>query len=146
MKKQICILSLLAILGAMNVFAATYGKLYQTHERRPRAYYVTQVGTPAQLGTSMPIIAMSTMNASMMHSGSALPMAAVTGTKTSYDHVLATTSRRAKREDSNGDGWEDDEDPDNPANPFPLGDAAIPLLVLAAAYALQRVYRRKRSV
>ena len=45
------------------------------------------------------------------------------------------------------EGWEEgDPDPDNPGNPFPLGDAGWPLLMLAAAYALLRVYMRKRSV
>lgn len=117
------ILSLIAVLSVLSLSAATFGTLYKTHERRP--VYITQVGTPA------PIIPMSTLDAPMMHSGSALPMAAVTGTTTSYNQTPATIAglHRAKKDD-----WEDEDDPDNPGEPSPLGDAALPLALLALGY------------
>ena len=139
MKTMRYILSLIAILSAISLSAATYGTLYKTHERRP--VYITQVGTPA------PIIPMSTLDAPMMHSGSALPMAAVTGTTTAYNQTPATIAglHRAKKEDTNGDGWEDEDDPSVPVNPYPLGDAAIPLALLALGYMVYLTYKTSKS-
>lgn len=86
----------------------------------------------------------------MKGSGSALPQAAVDGPYTTGT-TIGTYSpanyspggpRRAKKED---DEWEDDPDPSNPGEPSPIGDAAWPLALLAVAYALARVYRRKRA-
>jgi len=89
----------------------------------------------------------------MMYSGSTLPSAAasgavVTGSKLgTYDPADASHSgpRKAKKEDANGDGWEDEDDPDGPADPFPVGDAALPLALLACAYAIYKVRRRIRA-
>ena len=135
MKTMRYILSLIAILSAISLSAATYGTLYKTHERRP--VYITQVGTPA------PIIPMSTLDAPMMHSGSALPMAAITGTITSYDQTPKTTPHRAKR---GADG--EDTPPSDPQGPMedPLGNAALPLFLLACVYICARAFlRRKRA-
>ena len=89
----------------------------------------------------------------MVGSGSALPQAAATGA-----YVTGTTvgtyspakihpgHMRKDVGDGDGGSTEEDGDPDNPGEPFPVGDAAWPLLALAAAYAVLRVYRRKRSV
>ena len=41
------------------------------------------------------------------------------------------------------EGWEDDPDPDNPGEPFPIGDAGWPLMLLACAYLIIRVRRAK---
>jgi hypothetical protein len=79
----------------------------------------------------------------MQGSGSTLPNAAVDGPYTTYDRYTPEGSskgpRRAKKEDDGRPGdWTD---------PYkdPLGDAMIPLALLAVAYALARVYRRKRA-
>ena len=79
----------------------------------------------------------------MQGSGSTLPNAAVDGPYTTYDEYSPAGSsqgpRRAKKEDDGRPGdWTD---------PYkdPLGDAMIPLALLAVAYALARVYRRKRA-
>lgn len=85
----------------------------------------------------------------MQGSGSALPQAAITGsymtgsTPGTYSPTGASGPHRAKKDDANGDGWEDDDDPDKPAEPFPLGDATWFLLALACAY-LITVYIRAR--
>lgn len=128
MKTMRYILSLIAILSVLSLSAATFGTPYQAHKRRP--VYIFQVGTP------MPTATMTAMDAPMMHTGSALPMAAVTGTTTSYNQTPATIAglHRAKKEDTNGDGWEDEDDPSVPVNPYPLGDAAIPLALFALGY------------
>jgi hypothetical protein len=73
-------------------------------------------------------------------SGSNLPQAAVNGTYTTYDQTNAPSGpRRIIDEDDEKDkednGW---------AEPgLPLGDALLPLLLLAAGYAVY-VARRKR--
>ena len=138
MKAMRYILSLIAILSVVNVCAATYGTLHKTHERRP--VYITQIGTPA------PSIPMSTLDAPMMKSGSALPMAAVTGTKTANDYATAGAPHRAKKGASGEDGG--DTPPSDPQGPMedPLGDAALPLFLLACVYICARAFlRRKRA-
>ena len=90
----------------------------------------------------------------MVSSGSALPSAAASGTVLTgsklgtYDPADASYSgpRKAKKEDANGDGWEDEEDPTGPADPYPVGDAALPLMLLALAYMGVRAFlKRKRA-
>ncbi len=86
----------------------------------------------------------------MVYSGSQLPSAAVQGTYVTgttigtYSPANASGPKRAKMNDDDDDGWEDEDEPDKPGEPFPLGDAVWLLLALAAAYALLRVYKRKR--
>ena len=138
MKTMRYILNLIAVLSVLSVSAATFGTPYQAHKRRP--VYIFQVGTP------MPTATMSTLDAPMMHTGSALPMAAVTGTTTSYNQTPSTIAgpNRAKRGIDEGDvedkpgGWED---------PYkdPLGDAAIPLALLALGYMAYLTYKTSKS-
>jgi len=88
----------------------------------------------------------------MVYSGSNLPSAAASGTVLTgsklgtYDPADATSGPQKMRRDVGGGGTtEDDEDPDNPAEPFPVGDAAWPLMLLALAYAIYKVRRRIRA-
>lgn len=132
MKTMRYILSLIAVLSVLSLSAATFGTPYQAPKHRP--VYITQTGTP------MPTATMSSMDAAMMRSGSALPMAAVSGTTTANDYAPAGPNR-AKKED-----YEDEEDPNVPVNPYPLGDAALPLFLLACVYMCARAFlRRKRA-
>ena len=133
MKTMRYILSLIAVLSVLSLSAATFGTPYQAPKRRP--VYITQTGTP------MPTATMSSMDAAMMSSGSTLPMAAVSGTTTANDYAPAGPNR-AKKEDD----YEDEEDPDNPGEPSPIGDAALPLFLLACVYICARAFlRRKRA-
>lgn len=133
MKTMRYILSLIAVLSVLSLSAATFGTPYQAPKHRP--VYITQTGTP------MPTATMSSMDAAMMSSGSTLPMAAVTGTTTANDYAAAGPNR-AKKEDD----YEDDPDPSVPVNPYPLGDAALPLFLLACVYICARAFlRRKRA-
>ena len=83
----------------------------------------------------------------MAGSGSTLPSAAAQGTYVTgttigtYTPANATNGPARAKMVGEDEGWEEgDPDPDNPGNPFPLGDAALPLFLLAC------VYMRKRSV
>ena len=83
---------------------------------------------------AMPSAQMSSTSA-MVGSGSSLPQAAISGTHTTYDSDSSATPsngpRKARPED-----WED---------PYedPLGDAVLPLLLLAAGYCLFIVRKRR---
>lgn len=81
----------------------------------------------------------------MAPSGSTLPQAALTGTVTTYS-VGSPAKSSKPRKVGEDDGFDnDDDDPDTPANPFPLGDVFWPLALLACVYVLFRVRMRKRA-
>lgn len=87
----------------------------------------------------------------MVYSGSTLPSAAVQGTYVTgtavgtYSPASINGPHRAKRAADE----DDDEDPDRPPvdphgpNEDPLGDAAIPLMLLACAYLIIRAARKR---
>ena len=132
MKALRYILSLIAILSVVSVAAATFGKPYQ-----PQGHEVQY----ASSYTQMPTLPMSSTGSAMMQSGSALPMAAVSGTTTADDYTTARSSRPRRVE---GSGTEDEE-PDEQEEPFPLGDAMLPMLLCAAVFCGAVAIRRKRS-
>ena len=78
----------------------------------------------------------------MVGSGSTLPSAAITGVSTTYSP--ANASSRPRRIGEN-DGFEEEEDPDKPGEPFPLGDVVWPLMLCAGAFLIIRIARRKRA-
>ena len=86
----------------------------------------------------------------MPSAGSTLPSAAVQGTYVTgatvgtYSPANASGPNRAKRGD---DDWEDDDwgDTGDPY-PTPLGDAMIPLALLACVYLIMRVARKRSRV
>lgn len=84
---------------------------------------------------------------SMVGTGSTLPQAAVSGTTLAGETPAAYAPGRAGkiRRDVGGGGTTEDEDPDpdSPGEPFPIGDAALPLMLLACAYLVVRVARRR---
>ena len=84
----------------------------------------------------------------MISSGSTLPSAATTGAiltgSTPGTYEQAYRPGAGPRRVGEDDGFEeDDPDPDVPANPFPIGDGLIPLLLLAGAYLIWRATRRR---
>ena len=143
MKALRYLLIMMAVLSVVSVQAATLGTPYQPQTRGIRY---------ASYHSQMPTVAMNSTAASkMMSSGSSLPMAAVsgvyvTGATPESSSPVTKHPGHVRREDGNGDGWEDENEPDRPGEMYPLGDVLWPLLALASVYALLRVYRRKRSV
>ena len=84
----------------------------------------------------------------MVSSGSALPQAAVTGVMVTGSEIGSYSpakSSKPKREVGGGGSTADDEDPDGPEEPFPVGDAAWPLMLLALIYTSVRAFRRRRA-
>ena len=83
----------------------------------------------------------------MVGSGTTLPQAIKEGTYTTYDESGMSTLRSNKpgirKDDANGDGFEDEEDPDKPSEPFPIGDGVGALLLAAAVYLIWCVARRR---
>ena len=109
---------------------------------------VSVLSVKAQSTAQLPEVQMQSTSV-MVGSGSALPQAATTGAvltgETPGTYSAAGHHGHIRR------GIDGDDDNDKPSgwdDPYkdPIGDALWPLLVLAAAYALLRVYRRKRSV
>ena len=93
----------------------------------------------------------------MAGSGSQLPSAAVQGTYVTgttigtYNPANVNGPHRAKKEDNPGGGFNPgggEPGPGDNTEPWedPIGDAGWPLMMLAAAYALLRVYKRERRV
>ena len=82
---------------------------------------------------------------SMVGSGSALPQAAQTGAYTTYD--IGNPSRSNKpgiRRDDNPFGDETIGGTDKPMEPgTPIGNGMLPLMLLACAYLIWRVARRR---
>ena len=108
---------------------------------------VSVLGAYAQGLAQQPEATMQSTS-TMVGTGSSLPQAAVTGTTLAGETPAAYSPGRAGkiRKDVGGGGTTEDEDPDEQDEPFPLGDAALPLMLLASVYALMRVILiRKRA-
>lgn len=137
MKAMRYIVSLVAILSVMGVSAATYGTSHQ-----PRYHRVIFHQVEAQ--ADMPIATMNPMNSAVMQSGTMLPFAAVTGVTTANDNNPSHAPGRPRRVGENDGFDEEDDDPDVPVNPYPIGDAVLPLMLMAVAFGLF-VYRRRKQ-
>ena len=129
------ILIVIGLVSVVSVMAATFGKPYQP--QRQGAQYANY--------SEMPTLSMSTLNASMMSSGSALPMAAVTGTTSADDYAPARSSRPRRVGENeglvNGETATEPEEPD-----VPIGDAVLPLMLFIGAYCGFIALRRKRTL
>jgi hypothetical protein len=135
MKTLRYLLIVIGVLSVVSVAAATFGTTYQP-QRRGIQY--------SQHYAEMPTLTMSSTGSVMMKSGSALPMAAVSGITTADDYA-PSGPRRAKRDVGEGGTTEDgDEDPDNPGEPMPLGDVLWPLMLMALAFCGVVYLRRKK--
>lgn len=136
MKALRYILSLIAILSVVSVAAATFGKPYQ-----PQGHGVQY----ASSYTQMPTLAMSSTGSAMMQSGSALPMAAVSGTTTADDNAPARVSAGPRKSPFDGAGTAGDiGNPNEPGTP--LGDAMLPMMLLIGAYCGYVTLRRRKHV
>ena len=135
MKTVRYLLSVIAIMGVLGVSAQTpkYGKPYQPHNSHAKYSAVSE--------TTIPAATIGSVDAGYMQSGSNLPMAAATGTTTTYDgHNHINGPRRT------ADGDDDDTPPPDPHGPNedPIGDAMWPMMMLALAYAIYNVSRMRR--
>lgn len=143
MKALRYLLIVMAVLSVVSVQAATLGTPYQPQTRgiRYTSYH-----------SQMPTVAMNSTAASkMMSSGSSLPMAAVsgvyvTGATPESSSPVTKHPGNLRREDGNGDGWEDEKEPDKPGEMFPLGDVLWPLMLMAMAYVVYLTSRKKKEI
>ena len=136
MKTLKYILSVIAILSVVSVSAATFGTPYRPQQRKA-SYSAVQVGMPQATMSS---------TSTMMYSGSSLPLAAATGVTTSANYNPAQAPGTRPRRVGEEEGFEDEGDPDVPVNPFPVGDAVLPMMLLVAAYgAFLALHRRKQK-
>ena len=112
---------------------------------------VSVLSVHAQSTAQLPEAQMQSTSA-MVGSGSTLPQAATTGAYVTGSTVGTYSPAKihpgnVRRDVGGGEGeWEDEDDPDNPGEPNPIGDAVWPLALLACAYLIIRVVRaRKRT-
>lgn len=143
MKAMRYIWIVLGLLSVVTIKAATYGKTYQPQYQHRAAYF------RAQSRTDMPIATMESVNSTMMYSGSALPLAAATGVTTADSPSNGNGGggpRRAKMEDPTDPfGGQTIGDTTNPQEPgTPIGDALLPLLLMAMLFTGFIALRRKR--
>jgi hypothetical protein len=94
----------------------------------------------------MPEAMMSPMNSAVMQSGTTLPFAAATGVTTANDNNPSHAPGRPRRVGENDGFEEEDPDPETPANPFPIGDAVLPLMLMAVLFAGIMYYRRRKTL
>ena len=143
MKALRYLLIVMAVLSVVSVQAATLGAPYQPQTRGIR--YTTY-------HSQMPTVAMNSTAASkMMSSGSSLPMAAVsgvyvTGATPESSSPVTKHPGHVRREDGNGEGWEDENEPDRPGEMYPLGDVLWPLMLMAMAYVVYLTSRKKKEI
>lgn len=126
-----------AILGVLSVNAQTHQYVtthYSGHEQT--------ISTGAQVNPQMPTASMGYTHSDYMTTGSTLPQSAVTGTSTTYGEG-GGPRKVGPRKVGEDDGFETGETPDDQEEPFPIGDAAIPLALLACAYLILRVVRKR---
>jgi len=107
---------------------------------------VSVLGVYAQGTAQFPEATMQSTS-TMVGTGSSLPQAAVSGTTLAGETPGAYSPGRAGhiRKVGEDEGWEDEPDPETPANPFPLGDVFWPLALCALAYLIVRVARRRMT-
>ena len=129
------LLMTIAILGVLSVNAQTH-QYGVTHS----ASHKQEAFTSVQVNPQMPSATMD-WHSDYMTTGSHLPQAAVEGTTTTYDE--GGTGKHGHIRRVGDDGFEEEEDPDNPGEPNPIGDAAWPLMLLALAYLIIRVERKR---
>ncbi len=138
MKKTLrYLLMTIAILGVLSVSAQThqYGAThYSSHEQT--------VYTGVHVNPQMPTATMGYTHSDYMTTGSTLPQAAVDGPTTTYDQGGTGKHGHIRRA---VDPEDDDTPPSDPHGPNedPIGDAAIPLALLALAYLIIRVLRQR---
>ena len=145
MKTMKYIWIVLGLLSVVAVEAATYGKSYQPQHRT--AYF------HAQTRLDMPVARMSSVNSTTMYSGSSLPLAAATGVSTAGNSPSAGFGgpRRARMEDDadpvdpfGGQTINETQDPLQPGSP--LGDALLPMMLMAILFAAFITLRRRKKV
>ena len=132
MKALRYLLMAIAILGVLSVSAQThqYGAThYSLHE---------QVAYTVQVNPQMPTASMGYMHSDYMTTGSTLPQAAIDG-------VTTTEEQESSGRHGNIRKWGGSGEPGDWEEPYadPIGDAAIPLALLALAYLILRVVRRR---
>ena len=137
MKKTLrYLLSMIAVVSVLGVSAQTprYGTLY-----KGQGY--AHVYASAQFVSDMPTATMGSTNSGYMQTGSTLPSAALTGVVTTYDSPAYSPSRPRRGSE---DGDTPPVDPHGPSED-PIGDAAVPLMLLAMAYMAVRIMRKRRG-
>jgi hypothetical protein len=138
MKTLRYLLMMVAVLSVLGLSAQTpkYGRTYNPQHKQ--AVYTS-------VQAQMPQATMSSTS-TMMSSGSTLPQAAVSGVVTTANYAPAKAPVSRPRKVGEDDGFENEDEPDVPVNPNPIGDGLWALMLLAIAFAFGRGVLRKRAI
>lgn len=99
-----------------------------------------RIGQDSRGHVSLPM----SSTASFRFSGTKLPMAAASGVVTA-EEVNPARHLAGPRRVGGGDGLEDEDEPTNPADPSPVGDAMWLLIMLAIGYGAYYAARRREN-
>ena len=124
MKALRYLLIAVTVLSVLSLSAQTH-QYATTHSQEQSAF------TGAYVNPQMPVATMDYRHSDHMTSGSTLPQAAVDGVTTTEDQE-SSSHHGAIRKGRPGD-WDDPYDD-------PIGDAALPLMLLACAYLGVRIF------
>lgn len=140
MKALRYLLSMMAMVSVLSAGAQTpaYGKPYRRHHQGMQYCLVEQT-------TSLPRAAIGSTGSEWIHSSSSLPIAALSGVVTTYDNPAYPPSRPRR---VIGEGDEEETPQSGWVDPMkdPIGDAVVPLLLLAAGYMVIRRKRMQKSL
>ena len=132
MKALRYLLIAVTVLSVLSLSAQT--RQYATTHSQEQTTYTVQVNP------QMPVATMDYRHSDHMTSGSTLPQAAIEGPTTTYDEGNNSSHKGHIRRGL--DGGDKDEKPDGWEDPMddPIGDAALPLMLLACAYLGVRIF------
>ena len=133
MKALRYLLIAVTVLSVLSLSAQTH-QYATTHSQEQTTYTV-------QVNPQMPVATMDYRHSDHMTSGSTLPQAAVDGATTTYDEENSSHKHHGNIRRWGGSEGEPSDRPE----PWddPIGDAALPLALLACAYLIIRVRRAK---
>ena len=135
MKALRYLLIAVTVLSVLSLSAQT--RQYATTHSQEHAVY-----SGAYVNPQMPAATMDYRHSDYMTSGSTLPQAAIEGPTTTYDEGGTGKHGHIRRGLDPEDEGEGGETP-KPGQAFPIGDAALPLALLACAYLIIRVVRKR---
>ena len=146
------LIAMVMVLASASIQAQVKQSEKAEHQFHSTLVPVKGSSTSSVIGNRTTSTLMGDGSISLMNSGSRLPIAArngvvVSGSVPGDDTPINGTGHPGRpRRTVGDDGFEDDDDPENMDEPFPIGDGMWVLAILAAAYAAYIARNRVRAM